>query len=50
MKKVSLILVFLIFSSFLVAKDDLTRQTPITQIVNFHGIEGEGHYFEPSYQ
>ena len=49
MKKVFLILVFLIFSSFLVAKDDLTRQTPITQIVNFHGIEGEGHYFEPSY-
>lgn len=49
MNKVLLSLFFVIYVSFSYAKDDLTRQKPITQVVSLHGIEGEEHYFEPSY-
>ena len=49
MNKVLLALFLVTLVSFTYAKEDLTRQKPITQIVNLHGIEGEVHYFEPSY-
>ena len=49
MNKVLLSLFFVICVSVPYAKDDLTRQKPITQIVSLRGIEGEAHYFDPSY-
>ena len=43
-------LFFFILASFsdVITKGDLTRQKPITKIVNFNSIDGSSHMYEPN--
>ena len=42
--------IFFILASFsdVISKGDLTRQKPITKIVNFNSIDGSSHMYEPN--